>query len=141
MYYISATLHPIIDNTKPSTTYHTNVGVLTLPANNAINAIPPIIEVLETQFLAFGSFFIRAKLARNNPIELITPTPTKIGRKNDPTPPKRTELGVHPDCKPTRSEYATYMYPKEPRKARIKPRAPFPEPLFDDFAIYFTKYS
>ncbi len=129
---------PIIDKTNPSIAYHTNAGADTLPAKRAIKVIPPTIDVFDTQCLELAAFFIKPKLARNSPIELITPTPTNRGRKNEPTPPNKTLLGVHPDCKPIKREYATYRYAKDPRKARMKPKAPFPDCLFADFAIYFT---
>ncbi len=95
--YISAAMLPIIDKTNPKIAYQTIAGVVVDPANNAIKDIPPIIEVLFTQCFEFLSPFNKPKLARNNPIEDTTPKPTSSGRKNDPEPPKSTELAVQPD--------------------------------------------
>lgn len=88
---------PIIDRTNPKIAYQTIAGVVVDPANNAIKEMPPIIEVLLTQCFEFLSPLNKPKLARNRPIEATTPKPTKIGKKNDPEPPKSTVLAVQPD--------------------------------------------
>ncbi len=129
---------PIIDKTNPRIAYQTIAGVVVDPANNAIKDTPPIIDVLLTQFLELLSPFNKPKLARNNPIEDTTPRPMNIGKKNDPEPPKITKLAVQPDWSPINNVYTTYRYTKEPRKARIKLRTPFPLFLSADFAIHFT---